>query len=569
MINSCYKISLDIQDHSSNVLLRAKKGDTGRTLFITLTDGRNPYAISEECRAVFTAKKADGKTLFNECSIIDHVIVYEFTPQTTSVAGKAACEIKLYGADEKLLTSAHFTLMVDDTVYNEGDEVESSQEVTALTALVSETIELIKDVEDKVESGAFMGKPGDTPYIGENGNWWVGETDTGVSAGGSANFAYNFTTVCKTPEVSDVSGMPIYDIYRNPQDAQAIDYIVRNWGKEPMSIYIQGYPVIGVDINNHHLKVLYNDRYIYTFNWWVEAALQRLSLWAHAVVEIAYKGELDEELYNRDKRAENIDGIVTMPTFRKGALFVQDGTLLYDPYHSAVCTPENVFIHMNKGDILHVKDAFNYDCLIIYMVDGAYVEDEIALLEPDENGGTSVDYIAPVAGDYAITIYPLTAYGRLGTYKDAPSQISITKSSGFLAKEVELIRNRDYIVEQGRSSNGWDYRKWASGVAECWKTVTSTVKTTDWKDSGMMSFLSYGLFWTKDIKIQLPYPFTFASRPVETACMTNGTVWFPLSLISTTGKQTDKTDSYRICTYKTPNQDIEVTIAFHVVGKWK
>lgn len=133
---------------------------------------------------------------------------------------------------------------------------------------------------------------------------------------------------------------------------------------------------------------------------------------------------------------------------------------------------------------------------------------------------------------------------------------------------VQSGDENDHIVEQGRNS-GWDYRKWKSGVAECWRTVTATVKTTDWKDSGMMSFFSYGLFWTKDIKIQLPYPLTFASRPVETAGLTNGTVWFPLTLVSTTGKQTDKTDSYRICTYKIPEQDIEVTISFHVIGKWK
>jgi len=29
------------------------------------------------------------------------------------------------------------------------------------------------------------GDPGETPYIGENGNWWIGTTDTGVSAEGS------------------------------------------------------------------------------------------------------------------------------------------------------------------------------------------------------------------------------------------------------------------------------------------------------------------------------------------------------------------------------------------------
>lgn len=160
MTNSCYKISLDIQDHGSNAFLRAKKGDTGILLLITLTDGRKPYVITEECRAVFAAKKADGNILYNACSIVGNVIAYEFTPQTTCVAGRADCEIKLYGADDKLLTSASFALMVVDTVYNEGDEVESAKEVSALTALVSETIELIEDVEHKVKSDEFRGDPG-------------------------------------------------------------------------------------------------------------------------------------------------------------------------------------------------------------------------------------------------------------------------------------------------------------------------------------------------------------------------------------------------------------------------
>lgn len=41
--------------------------------------------------------------------------------------------------------------------------------------------------------GAVQGKPGpkgppgDTPYIGENGNWWTGTTDTGVPASGTTD----------------------------------------------------------------------------------------------------------------------------------------------------------------------------------------------------------------------------------------------------------------------------------------------------------------------------------------------------------------------------------------------
>ena len=169
MTNSFYKISLDIHDHGSHVLLKAKRGDTGRILYITLMDGRTPYIITSECYAVFTAKKADGNILYNNCSIIGNTISYAFTPQTTSAVGKAECEIKLYGAENKLLTSARFTMIVEDTVYNEGDEVESEKEVAALTALVSEATTLIHNVETKLASGAFVGAKGDKGDIGLTG----------------------------------------------------------------------------------------------------------------------------------------------------------------------------------------------------------------------------------------------------------------------------------------------------------------------------------------------------------------------------------------------------------------
>ncbi len=183
MTSSFYKISLDIQDHGSHVSLKAKKGDTGRLLYITLMDDRKPYVITNECRAVFTAKKADGNILYNDCSIIGNTICYAFTPQTTSAVGKANCEIKLYGADDKLLTSASFTLIVEDTVYNEGDEVESEKEVSALTALVSEATTLINDVEGKLAKGEFKGEKGDKGDTGERGPQGVSYVATKIPTG--------------------------------------------------------------------------------------------------------------------------------------------------------------------------------------------------------------------------------------------------------------------------------------------------------------------------------------------------------------------------------------------------
>lgn len=169
MTNSYYKISLDIHDHGSNVSLKAKRGDTGRVLYISLMDGRNPYTITKECRAVFTAKKADGNILYNNCTIIGNEIAYAFTPQTTAAVGRVECEIKLYGADNKLLTTARFNLVVEDTVYNEGDEVESEKEVSALTALVSEATTLITNVESKLANGEFQGEKGDRGDRGARG----------------------------------------------------------------------------------------------------------------------------------------------------------------------------------------------------------------------------------------------------------------------------------------------------------------------------------------------------------------------------------------------------------------
>lgn len=147
MIDSKYRISLDIHSTTSNVRLKCKRGDTSRIICATLTENGFPYHISEDCYAVFTAPKPDGNVVYNKCKINDNVIEYEFTPQTAAVSGVMKCEIKLYGADDKLITSPSFVLVVSDTAYDEGDEIESEKEVDALTHLISESTEAIKKAE--------------------------------------------------------------------------------------------------------------------------------------------------------------------------------------------------------------------------------------------------------------------------------------------------------------------------------------------------------------------------------------------------------------------------------------
>lgn len=133
-----HKLTLDIHDTMSPVSLSVKKGDTGRKLLVHLAENGYPYHISEDCYAVFTAKKPDGNVVFNPCSIVDCVITYKFTEQTVSAAGLVECEIILYGSDGKQLTSASFGIIVEDTIYDTETEVESTSEFNALTALMAQ-----------------------------------------------------------------------------------------------------------------------------------------------------------------------------------------------------------------------------------------------------------------------------------------------------------------------------------------------------------------------------------------------------------------------------------------------
>lgn len=137
-----HKFTLDTHSTVSQVSLRVKKGDTARRLLIHLTERGYPYHISKDCYAVFTANKPDGKVVFNNCSIEDCVILYDFTDQTVAAAGQMECEIILYGANGKQLTSASFNIIVEDTIYDTETEIESADEYNALAALIAETQKL-------------------------------------------------------------------------------------------------------------------------------------------------------------------------------------------------------------------------------------------------------------------------------------------------------------------------------------------------------------------------------------------------------------------------------------------
>ncbi|MGN1306729.1 MAG: BppU family phage baseplate upper protein [Faecousia sp.] len=157
-----FYLSLDIHESSAQAALRIKKGDTARRLLITLTESGKPYEITADCKAVFTARKPDGNLIYNACTLQGNRIAYALTAQTAAAAGEVHCELRLYGADSALITSPRFLLLVDDTVYSDGDLVESSSEFSALTELLDAVETLKTELEQALENGDFKGDTGET-----------------------------------------------------------------------------------------------------------------------------------------------------------------------------------------------------------------------------------------------------------------------------------------------------------------------------------------------------------------------------------------------------------------------
>lgn len=195
MERSNYAITLDVRKTHGYVCVEMKQTDNHRRLTIRLTDGGEPYRVTEDCYAVFTAKKPDGTVIYNRCTVTDGGVIYDVTPQTTAAAGMLECEIRLLSAEgaplipdengvfpeteAKLLTSAAFGIRVHPTVYNENDTLSSQTEVSALSGAVAEAKQLAKDLQAARDAGEFDGQ---SLY-----HRWSGTTLTVTSAAGSSS----------------------------------------------------------------------------------------------------------------------------------------------------------------------------------------------------------------------------------------------------------------------------------------------------------------------------------------------------------------------------------------------
>ena len=227
-----HRIKLDLMKAGLQGQVIVKKADSdSRKINIFLSSAAGPYNMKDITSAILRAEKPDGKVMFNSCTVCEDRLEYIITTQTIAATGTVTCEITLMSSSGQVLVTPQFEIIVADIIYSD-TEIESTNEYTALEEAIKKAAALKdgttftpsvsdegvlswsnsdgKDNPAAVNIKGPKGDPGDkgdkgdpgkdgadgstgaagadgvTPTIGENGNWYLGETDTGKpSRGGS------------------------------------------------------------------------------------------------------------------------------------------------------------------------------------------------------------------------------------------------------------------------------------------------------------------------------------------------------------------------------------------------
>lgn len=125
---------------------------------------------------------------------------------------------------------------------------------------------------------------------------------------------------------------------------------------------------------------------------------------------------------------------------------------------------------------------------------------------------------------------------------------------------VKFSNGGDCVVDVGES-DGWTYRKWDSGVAECWKIheFSTTINT------------AFGSLYCGNATQRQTYPFAFIEKPVENVTLQSGSTQAFL-YVETGGHGVNGTNSsarYNVFRPGAMADSQTFYLSFHVIGKWK
>lgn len=118
---------------------------------------------------------------------------------------------------------------------------------------------------------------------------------------------------------------------------------------------------------------------------------------------------------------------------------------------------------------------------------------------------------------------------------------------------ISSINAVDYIVEQG-TSGIWTYRKWNSGIAECWCLYVGSIAVTT-------ASAGYGGYRSNQIDID--FPFTFTQTPSITATIASGSSGAWINNVA--GSGSSKVGFYLSSSQS--NAAANRAVSIHVIGR--
>ena len=109
----------------------------------------------------------------------------------------------------------------------------------------------------------------------------------------------------------------------------------------------------------------------------------------------------------------------------------------------------------------------------------------------------------------------------------------------------------DFVVDQGVYS-GWTYRKWNSGIAECWLDY------------------AYKPIAIGNAGVSVYYPFSFIANPIVTATLgVNGTLADDVIVCDASGNRNNSLSQCELYLRNITTVNYNIQMLIHVVGKWK
>lgn len=158
--------------------------------------------------------------------------------------------------------------------------------------------------------------------------------------------------------------------------------------------------------------------------------------------------------------------------------------------------------------------------------------------------------------------FPRNDDGKWDSLRIIDGQIKLVTNSTNVFGENNSTKGTectvDYLVASGKSGI-WNYRKWNSGIAECWgRSPNKTVNvSTAWG----------GIFYGDLICDQQFYPFTFKEKPIVSALPAMKSSDF--FLISAANNPGDKKAAPQFHPARGTTGSVTGAVDYYVVGKWK